>query len=140
MQGLLIADENLESRRQMADLFIEAGYNVMVTNSAAAALHGIIKKSAQVILLGDQLEDLTAGELVPLLKECNRDLTIILVGSDFPLPLIRRLREEGIFYHAFRPEGPDSCEEIRQVVQCAFTNLAKGDRKNTPVTAQSSNQ
>lgn len=131
MEGLLIADRNLESRRQMADLFIEAGYNVIVTNSAASALHGILKNNAQVVLLGDHLEDLTAVELVPLLKECNPNLTIILVGDDIPLPLVRRLREEGIFYHAFRPKGPDNCDEIRQVVACAFSNLAKAERKST---------
>jgi GTPase SAR1 family protein len=103
----------------------------MVTNSAATALHGIIKKNAQVVLLGDHLEDLTAAELVPLLKECNPDLTIILVGDDIPLPLIRKLREEGIFYHAFRPKVEDDGDEIRQVVACAFSNLAKAERKTT---------
>ena len=30
MLGLLIADEDIDSRKQMADLFIEAGYNVIV--------------------------------------------------------------------------------------------------------------
>ena len=44
MQGLLIADEDLDSRKSMADIFIEAGYNVMVTNSAANVLYGILKK------------------------------------------------------------------------------------------------
>jgi DNA-binding NtrC family response regulator len=131
MQGLLIADNNLDSRRQMADLFIEAGYNVMVANTAEAAIHGIVKKSAQVVLIGNQLEDLSAIELVPLLKECDRNLSIIVVGDDIPLPLARKLREQGIFYHAFRPEGPEACEEIRQVVRCAFTNLTKGSQKNT---------
>ena len=44
MQGLLIADEDLDSRKQMADLFIDAGYNVTVTNSAANVLYGISRK------------------------------------------------------------------------------------------------
>ncbi len=42
MMGILIAEQDLDSRRQMAEMFIEAGYNVIVTTSAADALHGIL--------------------------------------------------------------------------------------------------
>ena len=111
-QGLLIADEDLDSRKQMADIFIEAGYNVTVTNSAANVLHGI--------LISSEFDEITATELIPLLKKCNRDLTIILVSNDISLPLIRKLRKEGIFYHALKPVKPEDREEIRQAVQCAF--------------------
>ncbi len=124
MLGLLIADENIDSRKQMAELFIEAGYNVIVTNSAANALYGILKKTAQVVLLGSQLDELTATDLIPLLKKCDRNLTIILVSDDLSLSLIRKVRKEGIFYHALKPVKPEDREEIRQVVQCAFENLA----------------
>jgi DNA-binding NtrC family response regulator len=107
----------------MADLFIEAGYNVIVTNSAANALYGILKKTAQVVLLGSEFDELTAADLIPLLKQCNRDLTIILVTGDASLPLIRKLRNEGIFYHALRPVNREDKDEIRQAVKCAFDNL-----------------
>lgn len=124
MLGLLIADENMDSRKQMADLFIEAGYNVIVTNSAANAIHGILKKAAQVVLLSGHFDELMATDLIPLLKKCNRNLTIILVSDDLSLSLIRKVRKEGIFYHALKPVKPEDREEIRQVVQCAFDNLA----------------
>ena len=127
MQGLLIADEDLDSRKQMADLFIAAGYNVMVTNSAATALHGILKKTAQVVIISSEFDELTATDLIPLLKKCNRHLTVILVSDDTPLPFIRKLRKEGIFYHALKPVKPEDHEEIRQAVQCAFETL-----KNQP--------
>lgn len=123
MFGLLIADEDLESRKQMADLFIDAGYHVTVTNSAANALYGILKKTAQVILLSDQFDELTAFDLIPLLKQCDRDLTIILVGNEVTLPSIRRVRKAGIFYHALKPARADDRDEIRQVVKCAFDQL-----------------
>ncbi len=124
MLGLLIADENVESRKQMADLFIEAGYNVTVTNSAANALYGILKRTAQVVILSSQFDEITATELIPILKKCNRKLTIILVSGDLSLSLLRKVRKEGIFYHALKPVEPEDREEIRQVVQCAFNNLS----------------
>lgn len=106
MQGLLIADEDLDSRKSMADLFIEAGYNVMVTNSAANVLYGILKKTAQVVLLSSEFDELTATDLVPILKKCDQNLTIILVSNEVSLPLMRKLRKEGIFYHALKPVNP----------------------------------
>ena len=120
MQGLLIADEDLATRKQMAELFIDAGYQVTVTTSAAGVLYGILKKTAQVVLLSTRFDELMATELIPLLKKCNRDLTIILVASELPLALLRKARHEGIFYHALKPGRPGDEEELRQAVKCAF--------------------
>ena len=121
MQGLLIAEQDMDARKQLADLLIAAGYNVVVTNSAANALDGILKQTAQVVILGSEFDELNAAELIPLLKKCNRNLTIILVSDDMPLPQIRRLRREGIFFHALKQDT----EEICQAVQCAFRNLVQ---------------
>ena len=123
MLGLLIADNDTVARKELADLFIEAGYNVTVTNSAATALYGILKKTAQVVLIGSEFDDFKAGDLIPLLKQCDRNVTIILVSNDASLPVIRKLRREGIFYHALKPVKPEDKEEIRQAVRCAFENL-----------------
>jgi FixJ family two-component response regulator len=125
MLGLLVADKDVETRKQMADLLIEAGYDVTVTNSAAKAIHGVLKKTAHVLLLGTELDEFTSAELVPLLKKCNRNLMIILVADDTPLPLMRKVRKAGIFYHALRPIEPEGKEEIRQVVKCAIASLSK---------------
>jgi DNA-binding NtrC family response regulator len=125
MLELLIADKDMETRRRMANLLIEAGYDVMVTDSATKTINGVRKKKAQVVLLGAELGEFTFVELVPLLKRCNRKLTIVLIADDTPLPLIRKVREEGIFYHALRPTEPEGEEEIRQVVKCAIENLAR---------------
>lgn len=120
MEGLMIAEQDVDARKQIADLLIEAGYTVTVTNSAANALHGILKKTAQIVILGEEFDELAAGDLIPLLRKCNRDLTIILVSDDIPLPAIRKVRKEGIFYHALKQDT----DEIRQAVQCAFQNMS----------------
>jgi len=122
MNGVLIAEENRESRKVMAELCIEAGYNVTVTTTAAGVLNGILKKTARVILLGSSFDELAAAELIPLLKKCCRDLTIILVSNESSLPVIRKWRNEGIFYHLLKPVLPEDREELKQVVACAFQN------------------
>jgi DNA-binding NtrC family response regulator len=124
MLGLLIADGDMDSRKRMAQIFIDAGYDVTVSSSAATALYGILKKTAQVVLLSSEFDELTATDLIPLLKKCNRKLSIILVSNEESLTLIRKARREGIFYHALKPVKPEDGEEIRQVVRCAFENLS----------------
>lgn len=123
MQGLLIAIQDVECRKQMAETFIDSGYNVIVTNSTADAVDGILKNNAQVVLLSSKFDDLSAAELIPLLKQYNQQLTIILVSADTSLPLMRKLRKEGIFYHALGPVDVKGKEEIRKAVQCAFEHL-----------------
>ncbi len=125
MRGLLVADKDAVSRKRMANLLMDAGYDVAVTDSAAETIHDVLKNTAQVVLLGKELDELTSAELVPLLKQCNRNLVIILVADDAPLPLIRKVRKEGIFYHALRPAKVKDEEEIRQAVKYAIERLKK---------------
>ena len=120
MQALLVAEQDIDSRNQIAGLLSEAGYNVIVTTSAANAVSDILKKNAQVVILGSEFDDLDAADLVPLLKQCNRNLTIILVAAEASLPVIRKLRRLGIFYHALKPVNPQDREELCQAVKCAF--------------------
>jgi len=119
-QGLLIADDDPATRTQLAELFSDAGYQVTAPVSLAGALHGILKKTVKVVLLSTRFDELLVSEVIPLLKRCNRDLTIILVASELPLALLRKARHEGIFYHALKPVQPGDEEELRQAVKCAF--------------------
>lgn len=125
MQLLLIADKDMDARRQMADIFGHEEYQVIEAESVDVVLHEVLKRDVQVVLLGSEFDGLSARELIPLLKKCKRDLTIILVSNDESLPLIRRFRREGIFYHSLKPISEDDKEELRQVVHCAFENSSE---------------
>lgn len=125
VRGVLIADENVVTRKRMAELFIKSGYQVTVPNSAAGALYGILKKTAQVVLLSPKFDELLATELIPILKQCDHNLSIILVASELPMSLIRKARCEGIFYHALRTGQAGDEEELRQAVHCAFEKIAR---------------
>jgi DNA-binding NtrC family response regulator len=118
--GLLIVDEDVTTRKQLSEMFSDAGYQVSAPSSVADALVGILKKTAKVVLLSTRFDELLATELIPLLKQCNRDLSIILVASELPLALLRKARREGIFYHALKPVQPEDAEELCQAVKCAF--------------------
>ena len=122
MKSVLIADENLETRKVLTDLCIEAGYQVTVTTTAAGVLQGVLKKTEQVLLLGNSFDELAATELIPLFKKCFKNLAIILVSNEVPLPVLRKLRSEGIFYHLLKPVKAEDKEELKQALKCAFNN------------------
>ena len=117
MQGLLIANKNQEQRDQLAAIFSDDDYQVTATETVADGLEMILDKQVQVIVLGGDYDEQLIAKLVPLLKKCNRHLSIILMSEELPLNLLRRIRKEGIFYHAVGEVSPD---EIRQAVSCAF--------------------
>jgi DNA-binding NtrC family response regulator len=120
MNGLLIANKDQDARQQMARLFESDGYEITAADSVVNSLAGILDKTIQVVLLGGVLDEQQISKFVPLLKKCNRNLSIILVSDEMPLELLRRIRKEGIFYHALRPVGNEGWDEIRQAVSCAF--------------------
>jgi DNA-binding NtrC family response regulator len=122
MNGLLIANKDEAAREEMAALFQGTDYNVVATDSVANSLEGILDKSIQVVLLSGSFDEQYVAKFVPLLKKCNRNLSIILVSDEMPLDLVRRIRKEGIFYHALEPVENESWDEILQVVSCAFEN------------------
>lgn len=120
MNGLLIANKNHESREQLASLFDQNEYQITMADSVANALEGIINKEIQVVVIDGHYDEQNIVKLIPLLKKCNRNISIILVSDGMPMELERRIRKEGIFYHALKTAGEDNGEEIRQAVIYAF--------------------
>ena len=123
---ILLADEDSESRSQVAEAFREAGYRVETTDSAVHVFCTVLEKQVPVVLLGSDFDKkIGLPELVRLLKKCRRQLTIILVSDEESLPVVRTIRQEGIFYHALKPATREDTEEIRLAVECAFSSSEK---------------
>jgi DNA-binding NtrC family response regulator len=120
MRGLLVANKNSGARDKLANLFADDDYRVVTTDSVANSLEAIINKEIQVVVLDGLYDEHNVAKLVPLLKKCNRNISIILVTDDMPINLVKKIRQEGIFYHALRPTADDHFLEIREAVQCAF--------------------
>ena len=126
MLGLLIADDDARSRAKLGNLLLDAGYDVLTTDSAAQVLEVILKNVARVLILGKQVDGLSAADLLPILNKCKADLKVILVSEDVSLPVMRCLRRDGIFYYMLKSPGGEDQEELRQVVECAFRKLEGG--------------
>ncbi len=121
---ILIADKNRKARQQLADLFEESNYQVETTGSAAYLIYRVLQNEQSIVLLGNRFEEkIEVADLIALLKACNRNLNIILVSDEDSLESLRKARQEGIFYHSLKPMNQEDNEELRSVVECAFSSF-----------------
>ncbi len=121
---ILIADKDEKARRQLAEFFKDSHFAVDVTGSAAYAIAKIVQKQEPIVILGDSFEEkISSIDVIALMRKCNRNLKIILISDDSSLATLRRIREDGIFYHALKPHNQEDNEELRAVVECATEGI-----------------
>lgn len=117
---ILIADQDKVARKELAAFFENSHYEVETTASAAYAIAKIVQKNEPIVILGDSFEEkIASADVIALMHKCNKNLQIILISDDSSLETLRRIREDGIFYHALRPHSQEDNEELRSVVECA---------------------
>lgn len=117
---VLIADRDAKARTKLAEFFKNSNYDVETTGSAAYAIAKIVQKQEPIVILGDAFEEKIASvDVIALMRKCNKNLKIILISDDSSLETLRRIRKDGIFYHALKPHDPEDNEELRSVVECA---------------------
>ncbi len=117
---VLIADRDEKARAKLAEFFENSNYAVETTGSAAYAIAKIVQKQEPIVILGDAFEEKIASvDVIALMRKCNKNLKIILISDDSSLETLRRIRKDGIFYHALKPHDLEDNEELRSVVECA---------------------
>jgi DNA-binding NtrC family response regulator len=129
MLALIIADDDITAKVKLSNLLTEAGYDVFTTKSAAQTIEVILKNVAKVLILGSRIDGVAAEDLLPILKSCSSKIKVILASEGISAPVLRRLRDEGIFYYFLKPVVSEDREEVRSVVECAFRELETGGMK-----------
>lgn len=117
---VLIADNDSVNRKQLVELFEHSHYDIETTASAAYAIAKIVQKNEPIVILGDSFEEkITSSDVVALMRKCNKNLQIILVSDDTSLDALRKMREEGVFYHALKPHNQEDNDELLSAVEYA---------------------
>lgn len=119
--NILVADKDTRFLRDISCGLTGAGYHVETTNSTVQVISNILKKKTPVVLLGSDFDNkIDLVDLVRLLKKCNQHLAVILVSDEASLPVVQKIRAEGIFYYAMRPVDVEDTDEITQAAICAL--------------------
>ncbi len=123
---ILIAYQDDLSNRSLTTLFHSVGYKVETTRAVSEMIRKIRKGNIHVILIDDEIEGVKAYDIVPLLKNINAKIQIIVISSEESIGLAKRLRGAGIFYQAMKPVD---LAEVKSAVECAFGKIEREDLK-----------
>jgi DNA-binding NtrC family response regulator len=119
---ILIAYQDDLRTRSLSTFFHGMGYKVETTNIMSEMIRRIKKGDIHVILIDDEIEGVKACDIVPLFKNIDPKIQIIVTSSEESIGLVKRLRLAGIFYLAMKPVD---LGEVRSAVQCAFEKIER---------------
>ncbi len=119
---ILIAYQDDSKTKPLSTFFQGMGYKVETAKVMSEMIQKIRKRKIPVILIGDEMEGVKAFDIVPLLKNINSKIQVIVISSEESLNLARRLRVAGIFYQAMKPVDYG---EIKSAVECAFEKIER---------------
>ncbi len=119
---ILIAYQDDQGTRSLSTFFQGIGYKVEATRAMSEMIRRIRKANIQVILIDDEIEGVKTCDVVPLLKNINPKIQIIVISSEESIGLVKRLRGAGIFYQAMKPVD---LGEVKSAVECAFGKIER---------------
>lgn len=123
---ILIAYQDDLGTKSLSTFFHGLGYRVEATKLMSEMIRKIRKRHPQVVLIDDEIEGVKACDVVPLLKQINPKIQVIVISSEESLGLVKRLRGAGIFYQAMKPVD---LGEIKSAVECAFGKIERENPK-----------
>ncbi len=123
---LLIAYQDDLWARSLATFLHGIGYRVDMARLMSEMIRRVRKGNNPVILIDDEIEGVKTCEVVPLLKNINPKIQVIVISSEESIGLAKRLREVGIFYQAMKPVD---LGEIKSAVECAFGKIERENLK-----------
>jgi len=119
---ILIAYQDDLWARSLSTYFHSMGYRVETARLVSEMIRRIRNGKTHLVLLDDEIEGVRACDLVPLFKNINSKVQVIVISSEVSIGLVKRLRGAGIFYQAMKPVD---LEEIKSAVECAFEKIER---------------
>ena len=123
---VLIAYQDDLWARSLSTYFHAIAYKVETAKMVSEMIRKVRNGRVHVVLLDDEIEGVKACDLVPLFKNIDDKIQVIVISSQTPLGLVKRLRGAGIFYQAMKPVD---LEEIKSAVECAFEKIERENLK-----------
>ncbi len=123
---VLIAYQDDLLNRSLTTLFHSVGYGVETAKAVSEMIRKVRKGNINVILMDDEIEGVKACDVVPLLKNINAKIQVIVTSSEESIGLAKRLRGAGIFYQAMKPVD---LTEVKSAVECAFSKIERENLK-----------
>ncbi len=102
---ILIADADRICRERLAMLLMEDGFDVTCVASGREAINTICKCDVDVAIIDTRLSDIEGQKVVPIIKDMNRRIRIIVTTAEHSDDLETCVRRSEIVYYALKSEG-----------------------------------
>jgi CheY-like chemotaxis protein len=109
---VLIADDEALQREMLAGMVSGWGHSVSLAVCGEQAIERTRSETFDLFMLDVFLPDMTALELIPLVKALQPDARVITLTGQSSRDLERRLRELGITYYMAKPFQREELQSI----------------------------
>lgn len=127
---IFIIEANNQFAEYLKSFLNENGYRVKISASGAEALMQLADFNPDLILINDNMSDITATSLVPRIRESNPSVPIIYIAEKNEPNKIRALFREGITDFVTKPIR-DKVLLVRINIGIQFGGLCPDERRDS---------
>lgn len=114
---VLIIDPNPQERRRLVASLREENYVIETGKNLTEAIQKIAQGGVVCVVMNINLPEMKAYEAVPILRNIDPQLKIILTTNKNTKRLEAKVRQQEIFYYFIKSFGED---ELKLAIQNAF--------------------
>ncbi|MBN2645277.1 MAG: response regulator [Desulfuromonadaceae bacterium] len=120
MVPVIIAGATQELVRSLQQVAQQAGGHPEAVANVAEAVTALRTAGMPgVLLLSQTFDGSNALELIPIFRQCQKGVKIILLADTDSVGFLRQARSSGIFYHTLEPRTDEDCDELRLAIESA---------------------
>lgn len=102
---VLVADADRIYRERLAFLLMQEGFEVVCVDSGRVAINTICKSNVDVAIIDDHLSDFDGHILVPILRDMDHALRIVVTTAEHTDELETCVRRYDIAFYGLKSEG-----------------------------------
>ena len=112
MSTILVGDGNYSFLQCLEEMLFAKDYQIEVTESASELIQKLLRKKFEVLVLGTNIKNMDGLEVIPIAKQIDKNLPIIVVADCGSLETERKARMQNIFYYFVKPVNPDEMKAV----------------------------
>jgi len=117
---ILVADINVDSMEKLKADLIDDGFRVFTVESGRNVLTCMRRRVVDIAIIDVDLKDMEGYKIIPLMKDINRDVKVVITTKSNSTELESICRAAGIIYYAIKPI--DNSQLIKVVLSAIVNN------------------
>jgi two-component system nitrogen regulation response regulator NtrX len=115
MSTILIGDGNSSFLRWLEEMLFTEDYQIEATESVNKLIQKLLCKKFESLVLGTNIKGMDGLEVIPIVKQIDKDLPIIVIAHCGSLETEKKARMQNILYYLVKPFHPEEMKEVLRV-------------------------